>query len=77
MQNQTQRFGKSLPKPCLKWWLHTRDVKGQIAAPGVDLPPCIEFYVPWWAWPLELAHRMIFGREKIQGDHQPLKVTND
>jgi hypothetical protein len=22
----------------------------------------VEVYVPWWAWPLELIHRAIFGR---------------
>ena len=21
----------------------------------------VELYVPWWAWPLELAHRAVFG----------------
>lgn len=24
---------------------------------------CVEVYVPWWAWPLEMAHRAIFGRQ--------------
>lgn len=23
--------------------------------------PVVEFYVPWWAWPLEWMHRLVFG----------------
>lgn len=46
-----------------KWWLRTRVVTPakQDAESGL-WHAMHEIYVPWWAWPLELAHRAIFGR---------------
>lgn len=57
-------IGKSLPRPLCKWWLRTRDCKGQIPTDGW-IHPAIEFYVPFWAWPLELLHRAFFGNPKL------------
>ena len=42
-----------------RWWLATRPVH------DADMP-VVEFYVPWWAWPLELCHRAIFGVDRIR-----------
>ena len=58
--------GKSLPRPLCRWWMRLRPIcKGfQIESCGEFLPP-IELYVPWWAWPFELVHRLIFGRAKL------------
>lgn len=56
--------GKCLPLPLCKWWKRARP-----STRGIQLnngaPPCIELYVPWWAWPLELVHRAIFGNPKL------------
>lgn len=58
--------GKSLPLPLCRWWLKTRPCKlGTQLNAGQGLPPCIEFYVPAWAWPLELLHWAIFGRTSL------------
>lgn len=47
------------------WWLGTRPCSRavQIGPPG--MPGIIEFYVPWWAWPLELIHRAVFGYPRL------------
>ena len=57
--------GKSLPRPFCKWWKRVRDRKGQIPQKGAFIQPCIELYVPWWGWPFELLHRLIFGNPKM------------
>ena len=57
---------KSLPKPLTRWWLRTRLCKNGIQLGPEGMPACMEFYVPWWAWPLELTHRLIFGRAVIE-----------
>jgi len=48
-----------------RWWLRTRPCKKAVQLNNY-IPACVEFYVPWWAWPLELTHRLIFGTTKIQ-----------
>ncbi len=50
-----------------RWWLKWRPCKRavQINA-GQGIPACIEFYVPWYAWPLEFIHRMIFGKTEFK-----------
>ena len=54
------------PKPLTKWWLKTRPTKRAIQANrGEGITPCIEFYVPFWAWPFELLYTMIFGSTKL------------
>lgn len=57
--------GKTLPLP--RWWLRTRpDTRGnQLNASG-SLSPCVIFYVPWWGWPFEFMHRLLFGCPKIK-----------
>ena len=46
------------PKLFCKWWLKTRPCKNTVQT-------CIEFYVPFWAWPFELLHRAFFGSVKF------------
>jgi hypothetical protein len=56
----------SLPKPFRKWWLATRPVKDAVQIDGQGIPPVVEFYVPWWAWPIEAVHRLVFGYPELQ-----------
>ncbi len=60
-------LGKSMPKPFCRWWLKTRPCKlaTQINQ-NEGISPCIEFYVPLWALPFEILHRVIFGSTKIK-----------
>jgi hypothetical protein len=60
------KIGRQRPLPLCRWWLKLRPHKrgtylGHCGANG----PIMEFYVPWWAWPLELLHRLVFGYAKI------------
>ncbi len=67
---------KSLPRPLCRWWLRTRPTKDAIQLPNgtygsgntqvTVTGPVIEFYVPWWAWPMELLHRLVFGYKVIE-----------
>ena len=62
----------ALPIPLQRWWLRTRNCKlGIQMNPEDGMPACIEFYVPWWAWPLELIHRAIFGYPKLTVESYP------
>jgi hypothetical protein len=45
-----------------RWWLKTRPIR--VPEYRSD-DKVLEFYVPWWAWPLELLHRIIFGSSRI------------
>ena len=45
-----------------RFWLKTRPCKDAVQVGDSGLPACHEFYVPWYAWPLELAYRAIFGK---------------
>gem|GEM_PF-5263448 len=51
-----------------RWWLRTRSCRLGIQLNNDGTPPCIEFYVPWWAWPLELLHIAVFGRAKLTAE---------
>ena len=57
--------GTCRPKPFTRWWLKSRPTTLGIQLNDDGTPPCIEFYVPWWAWPLELLHMVVFGSTKI------------
>jgi len=73
--NKQMKVGISLPKILCRWWLRIRPCKNGVQLSGADIrcdgitiiqmPACIESYVPWWAWPLELIHRSIFGHAKL------------
>jgi hypothetical protein len=75
-------YKQSQPKYLRRWWLRFRPCKTQILASEYT-GYALEFYVPWWAWPFELIHRMIFGRAKLtpikstpNGSLQELKAEN-
>jgi hypothetical protein len=72
-------LGRSLSMPLTRWWLKTRPCSRGEQLNHDGTPPCIEFYVPWWAWPLELAHCAIFGRARLLPNaavHQPLGAAS-
>ncbi len=54
--------GKSRHPLLCRWWLRTRKIKPE---PRGGMP-VFEFYTPWWAWPLELLHRLVFGRARLE-----------
>ena len=47
-----------------KFWLRCRplpEIKdGNSMYQGIS-----EFYVPWWAWPLEIFYNLVFGKVKL------------
>jgi hypothetical protein len=49
-----------------RWWLKTRPCTIGIQVGDSGLPACREFYVPWYAWPLEALHRIVFGKTKLE-----------
>lgn len=56
-------FGRSRHPALCRWWLSARKVpKHPIEPAGM---PCFKLVVPFWAWPLELLHRAVFGKAKI------------
>lgn len=42
-----------------RWWLRVREVESIIYGDGSS-GACHEFYVPFWAWPLEGLHRFVW-----------------
>lgn len=54
--------------PTIRWWLRTRKKKDQSSAPAhwEGRIYIMEFYIPWWAWPFEIGHRLIFGKGAIR-----------
>lgn len=62
------------PLPMPHWWIRTRPDRRGIQLDGQGLPPCVEFYVPWWAWPLDLVNRLLrFG--PLAGNTNPPATT--
>ena len=53
-------IGQTNFKLFTRWWIKCRELKSE------GNFQVHEFYVPWYAWPLELVHRMIFGSTKIE-----------
>lgn len=53
-------------KPFLatRWWLKVREIKNNKSLPTGSA--IHEFYVPWWAKPLNLLYSFIFGSSKIE-----------
>lgn len=49
-----------------RWWLKCKVTK-LIDDPN-GFTDLAEFYVPFWAWPFELCHRMVFGYSRILKD---------
>jgi hypothetical protein len=66
-------YCKSLPKPLTRWWVKTRPCKNAVQLGPKGMPACVEFYVPWYAWPLELMHHAVFGKavmEELELDNE-------
>jgi len=57
---------KALPTPLTRWWLKTRPCKNAVQIGPEGISACIEFYVPWYAWPFELLHRLVFGKATLE-----------
>lgn len=53
-----------LPRQLTRWWLKVRQIEPIRTDDGL-IHAMSEFYVPFWAWPFELLHRMVFGSTKI------------
>jgi len=49
-----------------RWWLRCRPASGAVQLGRADFAPVQEFYVPWWAWPLEWLHRLIYGKARLE-----------
>ena len=60
--------GESRSKLLTRWWLGTRQCKNAVQIGPEGMPACLEFYVPWWSWPFELLHRLIFGKANLKGN---------
>ena len=54
---------EGLPRCLTKWWMRCRSCQS-VQIDGL-WTACSEFYVPWWAWPLEIVHRLAFGKVKV------------
>lgn len=57
--------GTSLPRPLTKWWLRAGPPPIAANYAHGEIPGA-QIYVPWWAWPLELLHRAVFGKVTLQ-----------
>ena len=47
-----------------RWWRKSRPSTKSIQL-NKNLPPCLESYVPWWAWPLEWISNFFYGKIRI------------
>lgn len=51
--------GAARHKALCRWWIKSRPVKSANGSAAAEL------YVPFWALPLELLHRAVFGKATI------------
>lgn len=60
------KVGYGYPRILCKWWLRAEKIR-EIQPLTPDGLRCAEWrmVVPWWAWPLELVHRAVFGGARI------------
>ena len=66
---EDRKLGTGRPRWLCRWWLLTRPcARGEQLDSCGAFSPSIEFFVPWWAWPLELLHRAIFGSTRLSRD---------
>jgi len=63
-------YVKSIGRPWYfcKWWLKCETYPLDKDPDGFTHGAKI--YVPWWAWPLELLHRLVFGYPKLEAAEQ-------
>lgn len=63
--NATQyTTGKAEPRWRSRWWLRVRQI-GAVQITGDVRTAVHEFYVPWWAKPLDFVHGLVFGQPTI------------
>jgi hypothetical protein len=56
-------YATSRPAILCRWWLKTRVCKSAIQINSDQgIPAVREFYIPIYAWPLELLYRLFFGK---------------
>lgn len=48
-----------------RFWLKVRRTDIMRLDPFKLSPAIHEFYVPWYAWPLEIIHILVFGKTEI------------
>lgn len=58
-------FAKQKPLFLRRWWVKIRECKDAVQIDDSGIPACHEFYVPWYAWPLELIYRAVFGKVEL------------
>jgi len=66
-------YVKGICRPIIftRWWLRTRKIKSGPEFNEYGLKHAVhELYVPWWSWPFELLHRLVFGRAKLGDIHE-------
>lgn len=68
MQNQGIKFAFARLFLLRRWWMRTCHVTPVLCA-DEDRGAPQELYAPWWAWPLELAHRAQYGCTFINSEH--------
>jgi hypothetical protein len=57
------KTGQANPWWKSRWWARVRSIPITKEASGFTA--AAEFYVPWWAWPLELTYKALFGATKL------------
>lgn len=67
MKHDNYVVGIARPWYFSRWWIKTRTIVPTIYDNGLIGAP-IEFYVPWYSWPLELLYRGIFGKVTLEKD---------
>lgn len=65
MKQEQMTTAVGRPLPLCRWWLRTRPLRNAVQIGPAGIPAVVEFYVPFWAWPFELLHRLIFGRSTL------------
>jgi hypothetical protein len=68
MRREEYIIGTARSLPLSRWWLKTRPCKLAIQLGPPGMRPVVEFYVPVWAWPLEIMYRLIFGSSKLKSN---------
>jgi hypothetical protein len=59
------KLGKSRYWLFRRWWLKCRKCEQTYDIDGT-MHGILELVIPWWAWPFEIIHRMIFGYVKLE-----------
>ncbi len=66
-------IGQSRHPILCRWWVKTKECEATTPEEAVH-----ELYVPFWAWPFEWLHRLVFGRatlEQPEPEPEPAGLT--